>query len=439
MKNPFKMSNLFIGFSILLIIVLIIYIVTPTGVSEQQEDRLTRVYFADNISIAHQKLIDRFNSKYQGEIEVIPVNLPFTKFSTNERKELLARTLRSKSNRIDVFAVDLIWVPRFARWCLPLDSLFVNEELDKISEHALASCYYYERLLSIPLYADIGIMYYRKDIIETLPDAKEIEQKLKNSITWGEFIQLKKQLSNLTNPFYIFAADSYEGLICSFIEGLASLNKNLTIDDFIRLNSPNAKKTLQLLVDLVHKYQMTPPIVTKYDEFECYLQALENDAIFLRGWPGFLRHYRHVIEDTSKFKYLEKCSLPYFNEGRPAYVFGGWNLMISKYSTKADAAIKFIKFALLEENQKMFFQVGGYLPIIRSIYQDSVFLHQEPDLLFYRELFNKGIHRPYFVDYTKVSDIMSYYINLAIKGEIAVDEALERATYEINSNQIVIK
>jgi hypothetical protein len=43
------------------------------------------------------------------------------------------------------------------------------------------------------------------------------------------------------------------------------------------------------------------------------------------------------------------------------------------------------------------------------------------------------------VDYTKVSDIMSYYINLAIKGEIAVDEALERATYEINSNQIVIK
>jgi multiple sugar transport system substrate-binding protein len=32
---------------------------------------------------------------------------PFQKFSTNERKELLTRSLRSKSDRIDIFSVDL--------------------------------------------------------------------------------------------------------------------------------------------------------------------------------------------------------------------------------------------------------------------------------------------------------------------------------------------
>jgi len=80
-----------------------------------------KIYFADNISIAHEALIKRFNETYRGEIEVVPINLPFSKFSTNERKELLARSLRSRSDLIDVFAVDLIWVPRFAKWCEPLD------------------------------------------------------------------------------------------------------------------------------------------------------------------------------------------------------------------------------------------------------------------------------------------------------------------------------
>lgn len=92
-----------------------------------------RIYFADNISIAHEALIKRFNETYRGEIEVIPVNLPFSKFSTNERKELLARSLRSKSDLIDVFAVDLIWVPRFAKWCEPLDiHIGIQGQQDKV-------------------------------------------------------------------------------------------------------------------------------------------------------------------------------------------------------------------------------------------------------------------------------------------------------------------
>ncbi|MCB9069591.1 MAG: hypothetical protein H6629_17535 [Calditrichae bacterium] len=69
----------------------------------------TQIYFVDNISQAHSELINRFNAEYSGRIEVVPVDLPFEKFSTNERKQLLAKSLRSKSDRIDVFAIDLIW------------------------------------------------------------------------------------------------------------------------------------------------------------------------------------------------------------------------------------------------------------------------------------------------------------------------------------------
>jgi hypothetical protein len=43
------------------------------------------------------------------------------------------------------------------------------------------------------------------------------------------------------------------------------------------------------------------------------------------------------------------------------------------------------------------------------------------------------------VDYTKISDAISYYSNLAIKGDLPVREALRRATETINQNRTVIK
>lgn len=439
MQKLLKGSNLTIGAIILTFIALVIYIITPTGGYQQNGNQSTKIYFADNILPAHQQLIDRFNQKYQGEIEVVPINLPFTKFSTNERKELLARTLRSKSSRIDIFAVDIIWVPRFGRWCHPLDSSFPKKDRNRILKYALQSCQYENQLMAIPFYIDIGMMYYRQDILHTLSNGPEIEKKLKESITWEEFIKLSQRFSHLNNPFYLFAADNYEGLICSFVEGIANQNQPVFDSQSHQLNITPAKKTLQLLVDLIHKYQMTPPIVSKYDEFQCYLHALKYDGLFLRGWPGFLRHYRSEIEDISKFQFLKMAPLPHFQVGQPAFVFGGWNLMVSKHSTKKSDAIKFIKFTQLPENQKMMYQQGGYLPIINSIYQDSLFLKREPDLKFYRSLMEHGIHRPYLVNYTKISDIISYHLHLAIKKELSVSEALERASQLINSKQVLIK
>ncbi len=432
-KKIFKGSNLFFGFLSILILALIYFWFSPTDIDTQFGNQITEIYFADNISPAHLKIIDRFNSKYETKIRVIPINLPFTKFSTNERKELLARTLRSNSSRIDVFAVDIIWVPRFARWCQPLDGYFLQKDRAKILKYPLQSCYYENQLMAIPYYTDVGMMYYRQDMIRSLPDGPEIEQRLKGSITWEDFIKLSQRFSHLINPFYLYPADNYEGLICSFVEGIASQNQSLFDSLSHDLNTTAAQKTLQLLVDLIDKYQMTPAIVTKYDEFQCYLHAIKYDGLFLRGWPGFLRHYRTEMEDTSKFKFLKMAPLPHFKSGKPAFVFGGWNLMISKHSGKKSEAIEFIKFTQLPENQKIMFQEGGYLPVINSIYQDSLFLMQEPELQFYRSLMDKGIHRPYLVDYTKISDIISYHLHLAIKRELSVSEALARASSLIQS------
>lgn len=438
-KILLKQSYIWIAIVILVIISLIVLMVTPTGVYKKQSDQVSQIYFADNISIAHQKIIDRFNQIHKDKIKVIPVNLPFTKFSTNERKELLARTLRSKSSRIDVFAVDVVWVQRFARWSLPLDDYFENINLETIIKPALESCYYKNQLMAIPLHIDIGLMYCRSDILKRLPNAPQIEKELRESMTWNDFIHLHNSFSDLDNPFYLFPAKNYEGLVCSFVEGIACQNQTLFQNQTIQLNTQSANRALQLLVDLVHRYKMTPLCVTDFDEYQSFLYALNTDALFLRGWFGFLQHYWKDIEDTSKALSLKMVALPHFQKGRPTSVFGGWNLMISKNTTKKDEAIQFIRYVLEPENQRILLQDGGYLPVIQSAYEDPVLLHSEENLSYYYRLLESGVHRPFHEDYTKISDILSYHLQQAIKKEMDVDEALMKATERINSKEVFIK
>jgi len=403
-----------------------------------EKNQPVKLYYADNISPSHQVAIDEFNRLYSGKIEVIPVNLPFSKFSTNERKELLTRSLRSKSEKLDIFAVDLIWVPRFVKWCEPLDSYFSDDEKRRLLPDAMRSCMFEGMLVAMPMYLDIGLMYYRRDIIRMLPDGAAIEKRLQESISWKEMAQLHKRLEHMKKPFFIFPAKDFEGLVCNFLELAVGRDPDFLKANTFPVLSPPAVKSLQMMVDFV-KDGTTPPEVIDFDEFLCNEYMLDHDAVFLRSWPDFVQSFRTSYSDTAKLQYIAKAPLPHF-EGRPSTsVFGGWNLMVSKSSTKKEAAIEFIRFFQSETIQRMIFERTGYLPAINSVYQDSVFLNTHSELAFFHQLLRNGFHRPALVEYTKVSDIISHFSHLAIKRELSVKEALTRTDELIHSNEVLIK
>jgi len=404
----------------------------------EEKNQPVKLYYADNISPSHQFAIDEFNRLHQGKIEVVPVNLPFSKFSTNERKELLTRSLRSKSEKLDIFAVDLIWVPRFAKWCEPLDSYFSADEKQRLLGDAMRSCLYEGTLVAMPMYLDVGLMYYRRDIIQRLPDAAAVEKRLQESITWEELSQLRTRLGYRNKPFYIFPAKDFEGLVCNFLELAVGYDPNFLKSNTFPILTPPAKKSLQMMADFV-KNGTTPPEVADFDEFLCNTYMLDHDAVFVRSWPDFVQSFRISYYDTAKLKYIAKAPLPHF-EGKPSTsVIGGWNLMVSKSSTKKAAAVEFIRFYQSERIQRMILERTGYLPAINSVYEDSVFLHNHHDLIFLHQLLRRGFQRPALVEYTKFSDVISHFANLAIKQEISVDEALKRTDEVIRSNEVLIK
>lgn len=411
----------------------IIIFFTPLYSTFDNSSDTVTIYYVDNISEAHQMIIDKFNEQYENRIYVESINLPFTKFTTNERKQLITRYLRNESDRIDIISIDQIWVPRFSKWCEPLDTYLDSSLRNKILPVALDACYYEQKLVALPLFLDIGLLYYREDLIKTLPDAEHWINKIRSGLTWQDFTTLKKLFPN--RFIYIFQGAAYEGLMCNFIEQYYPFTEKKVITNPEELTNKIAALAVTQFKKFIYEWNISPSEVTTFKENESFEFFIENEAVFLRGWPNTGWQYKIDYQDTL-FESIKKAPLPYPEGKSPAYALGGWNLMLTRFSKHKTEAMEFIKFFLDESNQKIMFEFGGYTPVNKFVYSDSSFVIKHADLNLYNRLFQYGVIRPQFPYYTKLSDILSKYINKILTKRMHIEEILLQAKQQIESSII---
>lgn len=429
---------IYIGGAILLIVTILLFFSINKEKGSEEPDPDT-IYLAGHISAAHKIAIDNFNRIQKGKITVKTVDINFKKFGTDDQKELFARFLRGESDKIDVFLIDQIWVPRFAKWCEPLENYFDYSERQKIITQGLEACSDGEHLVAVPLYIDIALMYYRLDLLKKYTNYNQVKSQLDSSITWEDFIKLGQQLKQKGNPFYVFQAKAVEGLMCGFIELMASQNTVLYKNRKLQLNTPQARNALQLMVDLVYKYKLSPPEVSLFEETQSYDYFIKNDGLFLRGWPNLDWHYPAGSPENLKTLQLVKTLPPHFKGQKKLFVLGGWNMMISKFSNHKRQSVEFIKYLLSMDIQKTLYEVGDYIPANSLLFEDTAYTAKHPELIFFKQLLEKGFHRPFLKDYTKISGIITSYVSQAISKKLTVEEALQLAEQKINSDYFLIQ
>ncbi|MBP8976357.1 MAG: extracellular solute-binding protein, partial [Bacteroidetes bacterium] len=346
-------------------------------------------------------------------------------------KEVLARSLRGEDDAIDIFAVDIIGVHRFAKWSEPLEQYFSDEELRCILPVAMKTCYYNGNLMAMPFVLVQGVMYYREDLLSNSKEGRELLKKVQNGITWEEFVTARHTME-MKNPFYIFQASDYEGFICSYIENLLSLNPNYFETKGFNFTTRESRQALQYLVDLVQTEKLSPPIVTSFTEFNSFQYFIQNDGLFVRGWTTYDKDFESEPVDLKKQQCLRKALTPHPAQGRPATVLGGWNLMISKSSKKKDAAVAFMKFLLQNESQEILYKYAGYHPIVQEFYTNPMYEERYPEIKEMRTFMRYGVLRPVQENYTRYSKIMARYFSLAVAGKMSVDDALREAQHAID-------
>jgi multiple sugar transport system substrate-binding protein len=371
-----------------------------------------------------------FNKENKGRIRVEPIHLDHHKLDTNKRKELIFRNLRSQRSKADIFAIDNIWMPRFAKWAEPLEKYLSEEEINELLPELLISCYYENNIYTLPMFYDLGVLFYRQDLIDKLPDAKIWTDRLSKGITWDQVYKLKDNYFS-GRPVYVFQAKAYEGLICNYLEIGAGLGAPVFHADKFLLRKDNILKVNSFLTDLVQNKKIVPPEVVNFDEAGSFVFALENDIPLIRAWITNINNINFPVHFNEKVNNLKIAPLPRKEGKNLAMALGGWNLIISKYSRNKTEAASFLKFVISERAQSELFAAGRHLPVLKNIQFESSAGNSNLTKPLSAEWIKYSIRRPSDHNYTRLSDIYSGLLNKALQGQVNADEVYKLARERI--------
>ncbi|HHV61601.1 MAG TPA: ABC transporter substrate-binding protein [Firmicutes bacterium] len=347
--------------------------------------------------------------------------------ATNIREDMYATSFMAKESTYDLIYMDLIWVPKFAAagWIIPLDDRFPPAKQKEFLPGDIMGSKYAGKIYRVPVQSDAGMLYYRKDLLA--------KGGLSVPETWDDLVKCSLALQNPPNLWgFVWQGKQYEGLICDFLEVVWGAGGDLlTEDNQVVIDQPPAVDALQWMVDLIHKFKVSPPGVTTYQEEESRHAFQEGKAIFLRNWP-----YVWTLSNKDDSPIKGKIGItPMVHRPGPEYksaaTQGGWGLGISAFSKNKEAAWKFIEFATSYEGQKLLHFMDVIIPTRHALFKDQDILKESPH---YPDLYKVQLGarpRPMHPRYGAISDALQIHVSAALVKRETPLQALKAAAAEI--------
>ncbi len=323
----------------------------------------------------------------------------------------------------DVIACDSIWVSQFAAADWLLD---VTSELEAVKDEYLGgplkTCYYNDKAYAFPDYTDVGLLYYRTDIIDTPPT------------TWDELVKLCEEHKGEggTEYGYIFQMFQGEPTSCNMLEFIKQNGGHDLQDGKFSMANENTYEALDFVKGLIAD-GTTPEDVLGWRPDDCVSVFDEGKAIFMRNWT--YAYARAQSEESKVAGKVGVCALPVGPKGTESSgTLGGWNLAINKNTDNKAAAIALAKFMTSAQAQKIATIERSTFPTQKTMYEDKDVLEALPYLSSMKEAADKAAPRPQVRDYPTISTIFQEYFHKVLAGGEeneatmkAMDEALNAA------------
>jgi multiple sugar transport system substrate-binding protein len=298
--------------------------------------------------------------------------------------------------------LDVTWIARFAAkgWILPLDAWFSPRKQEEFLPGDIQAGHYRGRIYRVPVTSDVGLLYYRRDLLSKPPE------------TWEEFEQLCRDRSDSPEQYcLVFQGMQYEGLVCNFLEYLWGTGGTVLDEQGkVHLDSSESISALAFMKRMIDEGWAPRGVLTFQEQHS--LEFFEKGkALLMRNWP-----YAWNILRDSPLK--GKVGIAPFLHGagiEPAGTLGGWGLGIAR-GTKPEPAWKFIQFATSPESQKILHFKVGAVPSRKSLFQSGEILKESP---YYEELYRlllRAKPRPVHPEYPRISSIIQKHVSAVLVG-----------------------
>lgn len=341
--------------------------------------------------------------------------------SSTQFHDLLTQKLRNQDDSVDVFLMDVVWVPEFAAagWALPLEDRLEPESLSAFFPGALDANRFEGRLYGLPLNIDAGLLYYRQDLLE--------KHGLDPPSTWPELVRAARrvlqeeddpQLVGYTGQF-----KQYEGLICNMLELVRSNGGRLT-----NPADPAVLEAIRFTRDELLG-SLAPRGVFTYEEQESLDLFLDGGAVFHRNWP----YAWSLLNDPERSRVAGKVGiapLPTFPGHRHHGALGGWQLGVHAAGGRRQAALEFVRFLTSSEMQRHFAVRAGKAPVLKELYDDSAVLEANPHFRQLKPVFLAATPRPRSPIYPQISHVLQRFLHASLSVSDSDPEKLARRAEE---------
>lgn len=354
---------------------------------------------------ATQAAIDAFNGS-QDKYEVQWVEM--TNDSAQMHDQLLT-SLSSGSDEYDILSMDVVWAGEFAGagFIAPIDAYMSDASLTKeqFNSGSMASGNFKGKQYTLPFFPDLGLLYFRSDIVSDEDAAKLIS----GDYTYADLAAMSEKYTGQAGTKYgfLYQSKQYEGLtvnVTEFTKSFADIKGGLE----------------QMHTFTTAAY--SPKDILNYMEGETHTNFEQGNGVFARNWPyqfGRIKGQEDGV--TVKVEQVDIAPLP--NGGS----VGGWLLGINKNSKNAEGAWEFIKFLAGPDGQKIMSIQGGYLPGFNALLEDQEVIAGN-DMLSYegfKNALSNTIARPVSPEYSKVSDTIQIEAHKYLSSGKGLDAAVE--------------
>jgi trehalose/maltose transport system substrate-binding protein len=346
--------------------------------------------------------------------------------SATERLALFQQLLAARAPDIDVFQIDVVWPGILAGHLVDL-APYAGEAAREHFAAIVANNTVRGRLVAMPWYADVGVLYYRTDLLRRY--GEPVPQ------TWTELTATARRIQDAEratgNPRmwgFVWQGRAYEGLTCNALEWIASHDGGTVVDaqGRVTIDNPRAVAAVQQAAGWIDR--ITPRGALNYTEEEARGVFQSGAAVFMRNWP-----YAYALGNAQNSPVRGRIGMAPLPKGGPdgrhAGTLGGWQLAVSRYSQHSDAAIGLVLQLTSTAEQKRRAIAAAYNPTIPALYQDPEVLAAQPFLAELAPMIAQAVPRPargVGARYNQVSAKFWSAIHAALAGRETAQESLAR-------------
>jgi multiple sugar transport system substrate-binding protein len=350
----------------------------------------------------------------------IRVALRATPDAADLRHQLYVQWLNAHAADPDVLQLDVIWTPEFAaaQWVLPLDRF--KPPVADFLPAAIAANRWNGLLYALPWFVDVGMLYWRTDLIDSPP---------------ADFAELRQQAARRTVPEgLVWQGARYEGLITVFVEYLGAFGgRILDANGRVVVDSPAAVQALQFMYDSIYSAGAVPADVLTWQEEHTRFAFQNGRALFMRNWPYAVALLRDPAQSAVAGRFAV-APMPAGPGGPSAAALGGAQLAVNAWSDQPDAAFALIDYLLQPEQMLERARVVGQYPSRLALYEDEALGAAlgipARDVL---RIVQRAVPRPVIPIYTELSEILQVQLHRALTRQVPPRDALRSAALEMRA------